>query len=57
VAEATSTAQATVADMTGTAQSLIADFETRTADRPELRVAAVFVVGLVSALILRRVAR
>jgi hypothetical protein len=56
-AQATSTAQATVAEATKTAQSLIADFEVRTAERPELRVGAVFLAGLLSALILRRLAR
>jgi hypothetical protein len=57
VAEVTSTAQATVAEVTSTAQSVIADLEVRTAERPELRVAAVFAAGLLSALILRRLAR
>jgi hypothetical protein len=57
MATATTTAQATVADLSGTAQSLIADFEQRTAERPELRVAAAFGGGLISALILRRLAR
>ena len=57
VAEVTSTAQATVADVTSTAQSVIADLELRTADRPELLVGAAFAGGLLSALILRRLAR
>jgi hypothetical protein len=56
VAEVTSTAQATVAEVTSTAQTLIADLEARTADRPEIRVGAAFVGGLLSALILRRLA-
>ncbi|HWC86933.1 MAG TPA: hypothetical protein VG388_10360 [Solirubrobacteraceae bacterium] len=57
MAEATSTAQATVAEVTSTARSLLADFEARTAERPELRVAAAFAAGLLPALILRRLAR
>jgi hypothetical protein len=56
VAEVSSSAQATVADLTSTAQSLLTDFEARTAERPELRVAAAFAGGLLSALILRRLA-
>jgi hypothetical protein len=57
VATATTTAQATATDLTSTAQSLLADFEQRTAERPELRVAAAFAGGLLSALILRSLAR
>lgn len=56
VAEVSSTAQATLADVTSTAQSLLSDFEARTADRPEMRVGAAFAAGLLSALILRRLA-
>jgi hypothetical protein len=56
VAEVTSTAQATAADVASTAQSLIADFEARTAERPEIRIGAAFAAGLLSALILRRLA-
>ncbi|MDQ6807354.1 MAG: hypothetical protein M3065_20925 [Actinomycetota bacterium] len=56
VAEVTNTAQATVADVTSTAQSVIADLEVRTAERPEIRVGAAFAGGLLSALILRRLA-
>jgi hypothetical protein len=57
LAEVTSTAQATIAEVTSTAQSMVAGFEARTAERPELRVGAAFVGGLLSALILRRLAR
>jgi len=56
VAEVTSTAQATVAEVTSSAQSMIADFEARTAERPEIRVGAVFAAGLLSAMVLRRLA-
>ncbi|MDQ6774644.1 MAG: hypothetical protein M3071_00135 [Actinomycetota bacterium] len=56
VAEVTSTAQATVADVTSTAQSVIAEFQARTAERPETRVGVAFAGGILSALILRRLA-
>jgi hypothetical protein len=46
-----------VAEVTSSAQSLIADFEARTAGRPEIRVGAAFAAGLLSAAILRRLAR
>jgi len=54
--EATSTAHATLADVTSSAQSMITDFEARTAERPEIRVGVVFAAGVLSALILRRLA-
>jgi cell division septum initiation protein DivIVA len=56
-AQVASTAQATAVQLTSTAHSLLADFETRTADRPEMRIGAAFAGGLLSALILRRLAR
>jgi ElaB/YqjD/DUF883 family membrane-anchored ribosome-binding protein len=56
MAEVTSTAQATVAEVTSTAQSFIADFEAQTAERPEIRVGVAFAAGLLSALIVRRLA-
>lgn len=56
VADVTSTAQATVAEVTSAAQSMLGDFEARTAARPEIRVGAAFAAGLLSALILRRLA-
>jgi ElaB/YqjD/DUF883 family membrane-anchored ribosome-binding protein len=57
VADVTVTAQATVANVTSAAQSAIADFEVRTAERPEMRVGVAFAGGLLTALILRRLAR
>lgn len=57
VADVTTMAQATVTDVTSMAQSLLAGFEVRTADRPEMRIGGAFVGGLLSALILRRLAR
>jgi ElaB/YqjD/DUF883 family membrane-anchored ribosome-binding protein len=56
-AQAKATAQVTAAQVTAQAQTMLADFETRTADRPEQRVAAVFAGGVLAALILRRLAR
>lgn len=56
-AQAKVTAQATAVQLNAKAHTLLADFEERTADRPEMRVAAVFAVGLLSALILKRLAR
>ena len=56
-AQAKTTFQATAVQVNAKAQSLLSDFEERTADRPEKRVAAVFAAGIVSALILKRLAR
>ena len=56
VAAATVIARATVADVTVTAQSLLTDVQTRLDGRPELLVGAAFAGGLLTALILRRLA-
>lgn len=57
VADVTSIAQATFSDVTSTAQSVLADLQVRTADRPEVLIGGAFAAGLLSALILRRLAR
>jgi ElaB/YqjD/DUF883 family membrane-anchored ribosome-binding protein len=54
---ATSTAQSAASSATGTAQSTAANVRVLTAERPETVIGAAFVGGLVSALILRRLAR